>query len=155
MKKDITLTSVDRNRYSETTDIINNSKVNFSNYEAIVLDNKLIGLFTLNKFIEDNITIHIELLEQFRTIETYNIIINGIIEKYGKIYPESEFFMININYDDEASINLFKNLNWTKTHEFDEIMRDEGGEFFVIYKKENPGHDINHINRKMIKYDKK
>ena len=70
--------------------------------------------------------------------------------KLFKNYPEVEFFLANINYNNKIAIKVLNNLGWDKTYKYDEDMENEGGEFFIIYEKRNP-----YFNRKVMTYDTK
>lgn len=156
---EITLMPIDEKHFSEIAPTLNNdTKVNkFVSFyyskstNGIIFNGEVIGLFTLNKFIEDNLTIHIALLEEFRNKGICGIILNKIVAEYGKSYPESEFFMANINYENKEAIRVLEKLKWPRTYRFDDIMNNEGGEFFIIYEKENPYYNIKSLNRKVMK----
>lgn len=160
---DIALLPIDEKKFYEIKCLLNNDdKVNkfVSFYDSkstngIILNGELIGLFTLNKFINDNLAIHIALLKKFRNKGIGGTTLNKIVIEYGKNYPESQFFLANIKYENQNAIHLLEKLGWSKTYAFDETMDNEGGEFFIIYQKENPNYNLNYLNRKVMKYDTK
>lgn len=130
-----------------------NKFVNFCNKKesnGVFFNNKLIGLFTLNKFINGTLAIHIALIKEYRNKKIGSKVLNKIVEEYGKNYPEVEFFLANINYNNKIAIKVLNNLGWDKTYKYDEDMENEGGEFFIIYEKRNP-----YFNRKVMTYDTK
>lgn len=142
----INLEKIDDFQFKKISDILNNDInvkkfVTFSNNTntyGIYLNKNLIGLFSLHLFIESNIVIHIALLEEYRNKGIGCMVINEIIKKYGIYYPYSEYFMINISYNNEKALYSFSKTDWINTNEYDELMIEEGGEIFKIYKKENP-----------------
>lgn len=142
----ITLNKIEKCTFDKISDILNNdlevSKyVKFSDYKntyGIYLNDKLIGLFSLHLFINFNVTMHIALLKEYRNKGIGYYVLDGIIKKYGINYPDSEYFMIDVSYNNEKALNSFNKMNLKTTNEFDELMIDEGGEFFKLYKKENP-----------------
>ena len=142
----ITLNKINRDTFNEISDTLNNDLevgkyVKFSDYKntyGIYLNDKLIGLFSLHLFINFNVTMHIALLKEYRNKGIGYYVLDGIIKKYGINYPNSEYFMIDVNYSNEKALNSFNKMNLKTTNEFDELMIDEGGEFFKLYKKENP-----------------
>lgn len=156
MKK-IDLYPITEEQFKKISFILNNDDdnqfVDFYNSKStigIFMDNQIIGLFNLNKFINNTLAIHIALLKEFRNNGIGGIVFEKIVDEYGKTYPEIEFFIANIDYKNERAIKVLSKLNWTKTYKYDEIMINEGGEFFIIFEKNNP-----YYNRKVMTYDTK
>lgn len=123
---------------------------NSKDLNGVFFNNKLIGLFTLNKFINDTLAIHIALIKEYRNKKIGGKVLNKIVEEYGQTYPEVEFFLANMNYENKIAIKVLSNLGWSRTYKYDEDMENEGGEFFIIYEKQNP-----YYNRKVMTYDTK
>lgn len=109
---------------------------------GIVLNNKVIGLFELCKFIENNVAIHAALLKDYRNMGFGGIAINKIVQEYGENNPDSEYFIANIDYKNTRAIKSIEKAGWEKTDEYNEVMIDEGSQFFIIYKKKNPMYRI-------------
>lgn len=143
---DIILTPLEGDLLDKITNNLNNDPevnkfITFNNKKqsnGILLNNKVIGLFELYKFINGSITIHSALLKEYRNKGIGKIIINKIVEEYGKNYPDSEYFIVNIDYKNERAIRSIEKTDWEKTYDYDEIMIDEGSQFFVLYQKRNP-----------------
>lgn len=132
-----------------------NKFVRFSNTKqlcGILLNNEVIGLFELCKFIENNVAIHIALLKEHRNKGIGKFVMDKIVETYGKEYSDSKYFIANIDYRNERAINAMENANWEKNDDYNEIMINEGSKFFTIYQKRNPLFDV---KRKELLYDKK
>lgn len=142
----ITLNKINKSTFNEISYILNNDLeinkyVKFNNYEntyGIYLNDKLIGLFSLYLFINFNVAIHIALLKEYRNKGIGYFVLNNIIKKYGMNYTDSEYFILDVSCNNEKALNSFSKMNWKNTNEFDELMINEGGEFFKLYKKENP-----------------
>lgn len=155
MKK-IDLYPINDEQFSKIATILNhddNLFVNFYNVKStigIFMDNQIIGLFNLNKFINNTLAIHIALLKEFRNHGIGGIVFEKILEEYGQIYSDVEFFIANTDYKNERAIHFFYKLGWHQTYRYDEQMDNEGGEFFIIFEKENP-----YYHRKVMTYDTK
>lgn len=145
-KEKITLTPIDEENFNIVSKKLNEdpevnkfvSFYNVSNTDAILVDNKIAGLFKLSRFIEGNMTIHIALLKEYRGKGIGGIAINKIVEEYGENYPDAQYFMGNMNYTNKRAIKSIEKLGWDRTYRYDEMMNDEGGEFFILYEKANP-----------------
>lgn len=142
----ITLNTISENTFFKISNILNNdSEVNKyvsfnskNNSYGIFLNDILIGLFSLHPYIDDNIVIHIALIQEYRNKGIGKLILNCILEKYGELYKNSENFFIDINYSNKKAINAFKKTDWIYTNEYNDLILDEVGEISILYKKENP-----------------
>ena len=154
----INLYSLKKEDFKKIADKLNNDPdvnkfVRFYDYETAVgifYNNQLVGLFSLNRFINNSLAIHIAILKEFRNKGIGSKVLNKIVEDYGITYSEVEFFTVNINYKNKTAIDFVNKLGWNNTHKYDEIMDNEGSEFFIIYEKGNP-----YYHRKVKSYDTK
>lgn len=112
------------------------------NYSALVTNgifykDKLVGLLNLSYFIDNNIAVSIALLEKYRNLGIAKVVAEKIVDYYGKVFSNSKMFIFNcLNYNYNA-IQAFKKMGLRETNEFDEIMMDEGADFFNNFYKEN------------------
>lgn len=116
----------------------------YFNYEytnGIFYKGNLVGLFKLNNFIDNSLSISIAILNEYRGKGIAQIARKQIVELYGKEYPEIKLFISNVKPENKSSNKSLQNLGWKQTHEYDEMMIDEGSEFFNIYYKENPYYE--------------
>lgn len=130
-----------------------NKFVHFSSNDdinGIYVDNQLVGIFTLNDFIDNTIAIHFTIFKEFRNRKYGRNVLNEIVMQYGENYSDNKYFVVNIDIENQKMINLLNKTDWIKTYEYDDLMEEEGAEFFIIYKKKNP-----YYIRKVLTYDKK
>ena len=64
-----------------------------------------------------------------------------IVRTFGEKDPNVKQFMVNVKYGNTYGMEFARNLGWTETHEYDELMISEGAEVFSLYKKENPFYE--------------
>ncbi len=151
----VTLKKIDKEEFEKISNELNNDPevkkfVNFYDFSStygILLNNNIVGLFSLYPFIDNNVVIHIAILKEFRNKGIGGIALDEIVEKYGELFLNSKYFMLDINYENEKAKNTAKKNNWKRTYEYDEIMEAEGAEVFDLYVKKNPcyGEEKEHI----------
>lgn len=113
---------------------------------GIFYKNKLVGVFNLSYFIENSIALSIALLEDYRKLGIAKVTFDKITRIYGEQFPKAELFIANVSPNNTNAIEAFGNMGLNKTHQFDEMLLEEGAEFFSIFYKENP-------YRKLVKND--
>lgn len=109
----------------------------FGDSYGIYYKDKLIGLINLSSMF-DNLSITIAIKKEYRGNGFASIAVNELVENFGKDYPEIEKFIYNVSTNNISSNKAAKKLNWKETSEYDEVMLDEGGQFFNIFYKINP-----------------
>lgn len=144
----ITLSPITEEAFNQIYDILKQDdlakKYVFFNYEdahGIFYEKRLVGLFKLSSFIGNSLSISIAILNEYRGKGIAQIARMKIVELYGKEYPDVKLFISNTIPNNKSSNKSLQNLGWQQTHEYDEIMIDEGAEFFNIYFKENPYYE--------------
>ncbi len=115
---------------------------------GIFYDNKLVGVFNLHYFFENSLSLSIALLKKYRGLGIAKTVFHKIVVIYGKKFPNVNLFIANVSQKNHAAIFSFEHMGLTQTHEFDEIMLEEGSEFFSIFYEKNP-------YRKLVKNDNK
>lgn len=105
---------------------------------AIELGNQIIGLCSIIRFIGNNLAVHTALLKNYRNKGLGGIIFYKIAQEYGKLYPKSEKFIANIDYRNQRAIQSLEKKGINRTDRFDELMNEEGGNFYIIYELDNP-----------------
>ncbi len=124
--------------------------VSFSYYalvtNGIFYKGQLAGIFNLNYFIGNSIALSIALLQKYRKIRIAKATFNKIISIYGKQFLDVDLFIANVSPNNENAMYAFGNMGLKRTHEFDEMILDEGAEFFSVFYEENP-------YRKLVKND--
>lgn len=111
---------------------------------------QLLGLFRFKNFIVDK-TIEIYILPDFRGLNIASQATDLLIINYGSKYPKCQNFYINISNKNERSLKSIKKGDWIQTHEFDDIMMEEGAGMFTVYYKPNPYYTIEQPPRKLEK----
>ena len=105
---------------------------------GIFLGTQLVGLFTLCDFIENTLSVSIVLLKKYKGLGIEKAAYDKIVETYGLEFPEKDAFVINVNPSNEDELAIAQSMGLEQTHEFDDLMMNEGGEFYSIFSKENP-----------------
>ena len=123
-----------------------NNKVNYVNFtyysedlNGIFCDGILVGLFRIGMYI-NNISIDLIIRKNYRRKSIALNAIKKIVINYGKLYPNVKYFIGNVNPANIASNKLCEKLNWEKDYSYNDIMLEEGGEFFNIYTLKNPSY---------------
>ena len=145
----ITLKKITKEEFEKISNQLNNDSdvkkfVNFYDFDntyGILLNNNIVGLFSLYPFIDKNVVIHIAILKEFRNKGIGSIALDEIVENYGSLFLNSKYFMLDVNYKNENAINTAKKNNWERTYEYDEMMENEGAEIFKLYRKRNPYYE--------------
>ena len=113
--------------------------VNFSysrNLNGIYCNNVLVGLISLSPAF-GYLSIDMMILPAYRHHGIASLVLSKIIEQ-GKNYPEYERFICLCSPNNIASNKLMQKLHWSADTSFDDVMLNEGGEFFNIYYRDNP-----------------
>lgn len=106
--------------------------------QGIFYNTSPIGLFQLEPFIDENLAISLALLQSYRRKGIATIVRNRIVLEYGKKYPNMKWFICNIVPRNVVAYKSIAFSDWVQTHIYDELMINEGADFFYIYYKENP-----------------
>lgn len=113
--------------------------VNFNFYVksliGIFINNTLVGLIRIQDFIRGK-SIDYYVLPAYRGNNIAGIALDKLTEKINVFYPDCEDFYINMNPNNTPSLRVIEKLGWQQDHSLDEMMMEEGGEFFSIYKME-------------------
>ncbi len=113
--------------------------VDFTSYTksliGIFINNVLVGLIRLQNFIKGK-SIDYYILPTYRGNNIAGIALNKLTETINSFCPDCENFYININPNNTSSLRVIEKLGWQQDYSLDEIMLEEGGEFFSIYKME-------------------
>ncbi len=112
--------------------------VNFvysNNLNGIYYDNKLLGLITLSPAF-GYLSIDIMILPKYRHLGIATYILSKIAIE-GQNYPNYEKFICLCSPHNIASNKLMQKLKWSQDTSYDDVMLNEGGEFFYIYYQEN------------------
>ncbi len=120
----------------------------YNDVNGILYKKKIIGLFKLKKFIDNNLSIDIAILNEYKGKRIAPITLEKIVKTYGEKYPNIKRFIANTSPFNKPVIKSFSNSSWTQTYEYDELMIDEGSEFYNIYYKENPYYKKEKIYQK-------
>ena len=116
-----------------------NGFVNFvysKNLNGIYYHNKLLGLVGLSPtFI--NLAIDIMILPQYRHLGIATYVLNKIVLA-GYNFPEYARFMCLCSPKNYPINKLMQKIKWNQDTSYDDIMLNEGGEFFNIYYQDNP-----------------
>lgn len=115
---------------------------------GIFYNNELVGVFNLHYFFENSISLSIAILKKYRGLGIAKTAIHKIVAIYGNKFPNVNLFIANVSQNNYDALLSFEHMGLTQTHEFDEIMLEEGSEFFSIFYEENP-------YRKLVKNDNK
>ena len=107
---------------------------------CIFLGTQLVGLFTLCDFIENTLSVSIVLYRKYRGLGIEKCAYDKIVETYGLEFPEKDAFVINVNPSNEDELAIAQSMGLEQTHEFDDVMMNEGGEFYYIYSTKNPSY---------------
>ncbi len=99
--------------------------------------NHLVGLYNLDDFIQDSLSLSIAIKKEYRNLGIAHIAIQKIVLKYSSIYKNVDRFILNVSPSNKEALNAFQKMDFICTHEYDEIMFHEGAEFFHIFYKEN------------------
>ena len=110
------------------------------NCQGIEYHGKIIGFYKLKKYIKGNISIELALIPEYRNKNLAKTINNLLLETYGNQYPNSEYFLILINYKNTKALKSIEKTDWERIYDFDEIMYNEDGEQFLIFGKKNPNY---------------
>ena len=107
--------------------------------QAIIVkkENEFVGLFEFIPFLDHSEEIVFHLIDHDDAREITEVIVNT----FGEKDPNVKQFMINVKYGNAYGMKFAKNIGWTETHEYDELMMAEGSEFFSLYKKANPYYE--------------
>ena len=112
-----------------------------SNIRGIYLNNILIGLYSLGLTFNEYLSLDIFLISPFRGHHLAPSIIENIILYEGKNNTHIKRFIAMVSPLNERSNKVFQKLKWNVDSSYDEVMLEEGGEFFNIYYKENPYYE--------------
>lgn len=126
-----------------------------NNSFGIFYYDKLVGLITVNPFIEKMIEIRTLVLSEYRGIGIAQVAREKIVELTGNIFNEYEKYISLVNPDNTSSNKSLQNLGWIKTDELNEMMMDEGAEWFNVYYKLNPYYNREKIIRMVNTDDKR
>ena len=113
--------------------------VNFvysDNLNGIYYDNKLLGLVGLSPTF-NNITIDIMILPQYRHLGIATYVLNKLVLD-GYNFSDYARFMCLCSPQNYPINELMQKLKWNEDASYDDIMLNEGGEFFNIYYQDNP-----------------
>lgn len=106
--------------------------------QGIFYKSVLIGLLNLHAFISESLSISIALLSEYRHLGISKKAIQKVIEKYGQELENIAMFIANVSPQNKNAILAFQNMDLKQTHAFDEVMIEEGAEFFLLFYAENP-----------------
>ena len=115
------------------------SFVNFvytDNLNGIYYDSRLLGLVGLSPTF-NNLSIDIMILPKYRHLGIATYVLSKIILD-GQNYPNYEKFICLCSPKNIASNKLMQKLKWSQDTSYDDVMLNEGGEFFYIYYHNNP-----------------
>lgn len=159
-----TVASDIKEEYKQNLEITNNNKVNkqeidyehhnFVNFTVyvddmygIIVDNKITGLLLFKNFM-GGLSVDIYILPKYRNKNIAFAASNILVETLGKDFPKIEDFYFNIDPNNKKSMNLMKKLNWKIDYSFEELLINEGAEYFVVYTKKNPYYQKNMPNER-------
>lgn len=100
-----------------------------------------VGLFRLDRWIERNISISIAILNEYRGNGIAPIATDLIVDVFGEYYPDAKEFLANINPNNESSARAINKAGWKVTYEYNELMMEEGAEWFNVYYRNNPYYE--------------
>ena len=154
----VTLNCIDEINFLEFMKIIKkdiNIKkfVNFTYTDrtlGIYYNNLLVGLINGITFIEGNVALNIYILNDYRGKGIAQVATEKMVYEKGYLYEESKQIIANVLPSNESALKAIKSLGWKQTNEFDELMIDEGSDFYNIYTIDNPYHI-----KKVLKNDRK
>ncbi len=138
--------------FKQVKDIINkeyqenivNNRSNYVNFQSfsdtmvgIYLDNTIIGIIKTVPFIGQT-SLEIYIFPDYRGHNYASMATQMFIEKFGNLFNSSEKFLININPHNEKSLKVAKKLGWRQNYDYDDILIEEGAEYFYIFEYPNP-----------------
>lgn len=103
---------------------------------GIYYNNKLLGLVRLSPTF-GYLSIDIMILSKYRRLGIATYVLSKIVLD-GQNFPDYEKFICLCSPKNIASNKLMQKLNWYQDTSYDDVMLNEGGEFFYVYYKENP-----------------
>ena len=152
MERLFSIKILDKEEYSKIQDIIikeysQNKKDNIENFVffdyysqdlyGIYLNNKLVGLYRLSPFMGE-LSIDYYVLPEFRGNNIIAASLDNFVLQMGAQRTDIKCFFVNINPQNEKSLKILKKLGWKQTYNYDDVMLEEGAEFFYIFVKDNP-----------------
>ncbi len=108
---------------------------------GISYDDKLVGIFRLIRFIGNSLSIDMYISKEYRGKGIAAKALDQIPIVFGEKYPDVEYFMANPEPANKNSIKAVEKAQWIPEHAYDEMMYEEGGTFYKLYKKENPYYE--------------
>ena len=113
--------------------------VNFvyaDNLNGIYYNNKLLGLVKLSP-VFGYLSIDIMILPKYRHLGIATYVLSKLLLD-GQNYPNYEKLICLCSPKNIASNKLMQKLKWYQDSSYDDVMLNEGGEFFNIYYQKNP-----------------
>ena len=107
-----------------------------NNLNGIYYHNKLLGLIELSPAF-GYLSIDIMILPKYRHLGIATYVLSKITME-GQNIPNYERFICLCSPKNIASNKLMQKLKWQQDTSYDDVMLNEGGEFFYIYYHENP-----------------
>ena len=104
---------------------------------GIYLDNAIIGIIKTAPFVRQT-SLEIYILPEYRGNNYASIATQMFIEEFGYLFNDSKKFLINIDPRNEKSLKVAKKLGWHQNYDYDEVLMDEGAEYFYVFEYPNP-----------------
>lgn len=104
---------------------------------GIFMDDKLVGMFQLCNLWQQ-LSIYIAIISKYRGNNFAGIALEKIVNDFGKINPSVKYFYGQINPKNVNSNKVMEKMGWQRDYSYDDVILDEGGEYFLLYAKENP-----------------
>ncbi len=104
---------------------------------GIYLDNAIIGIIKTAPFVGQT-SLEIYIFPEYRGYNYASIATQMFIEEFGYLFNDSKKFLINIDPRNEKSLKVAKKLGWRQNYDYDEVLMNEGSEYFYVFEYPNP-----------------
>ena len=108
------------------------------NQSGIFYNNKLIGMVYVMSFIDETLAVSIALLKEYRGLGISQVAYEKLIDLFGEKFSDYRAFVLNIAPNNIQALKSVAKTSFRQSHEFDEIMMEEGAEYFYTFFKDNP-----------------
>ena len=109
----------------------------YNDVYGIFIDDNLVGMFQLCNLWQQ-ISIYIAIISKYRGNNFAGLALEKIINDFGAMNPSVKYFYYQIDPENVNSIKVIKKIGWQRDYSYDDVILDEGGEYFILYAKENP-----------------
>ncbi len=138
--KEVTFIELNEEQKEKISHMIKSPYVNFSknNMIGMQIENNLVGVCSVVPFIDNSLSISLYIFEPYRGRGYAPLCTESIVLEFGQKYPEKTKFIYNINPQNVASKRVMEKLKWRYNPSYEEMLEEEGSEYFLIFEKENP-----------------